>query len=114
MPTRRKGKADTARASLRKGAGATAAAAEHPAAAAPAAPAAAAPPRSITKRLKDSASDRCPHCERSFNPKAYDRHVEWCKEKAIQANIKSNSTTETNKAKERMEARKQYRPPNLK
>ncbi|EDW60687.2 putative uncharacterized protein DDB_G0277255 isoform X2 [Drosophila virilis] len=114
LPTRRKGKADTARASLRKGAGATAAAAEHPAAAAPAAPAAAAPPRSITKRLKDSASDRCPHCERSFNPKAYDRHVEWCKEKAIQANIKSNSTTETNKAKERMEARKQYRPPNLK
>ncbi|XP_064538028.1 putative uncharacterized protein DDB_G0277255 isoform X5 [Drosophila montana] len=115
LPTRRKAKADTTRASMRKGAGATAAAAaEHPPAAAPAAPAAAAPTRSIAKRLKDSASDRCPHCERSFNPKAYDRHVEWCKEKAIQANIKSNSTTETNKAKERMEARKQYRPPNLK
>ncbi|XP_023171901.2 uncharacterized protein LOC111600149 isoform X3 [Drosophila hydei] len=127
---RRKAK-DTTRGSLRKGGGATAAAA---AAAAPAAPAhaeppaapaapAAAPPsssrprateRSITRRIKDSATEHCPHCERSFNVKAFDRHVEWCKEKAIQANMKASNTAETSKAKERMEARKKYRPPNLK
>ncbi|XP_017838351.1 PHD finger protein rhinoceros isoform X2 [Drosophila busckii] len=70
--------------------------------------------RSLARRIQGVASERCPHCERSFNPKAFDRHVEWCKEKAIQATIKSSSTTETSKAKERMEARKQYRPPNLK
>lgn len=70
--------------------------------------------RSLARRIKDVASNQCPHCDRSFNPKAFDRHVEWCKEKAIQNSIKSVNTTETNKAKERMEARKQYRPPNLK
>ncbi|XP_062136499.1 putative uncharacterized protein DDB_G0277255 isoform X8 [Drosophila sulfurigaster albostrigata] len=117
--TRRKTNTDqaraTARSSLKKAAGA----------AAESSGAAAAPSgltrdrmrssdRSISKRIKDTASERCPHCERSFNPKAFDRHVEWCKEKAIQANIKAANTVETNKAKERMEARKQYRPPNLK
>lgn len=70
--------------------------------------------RSLAKRIKDVAYNRCPHCNRNFNPKAFDRHVTWCKEKAIQATIKSANTAETNKAKERMEARKQYRPPNLK
>ncbi|EDW00672.1 GH20883 [Drosophila grimshawi] len=67
-----------------------------------------------SRRAKEPAADRCPHCERTFNLKAFDRHVEWCKEKAIQANMKTTSTAETNKAKERMEARKQYKPPNLK
>lgn len=115
----------TARASLRKAAStlSNSSASETPpvaAAAAPAAPAPApAPPasvreRSLAKRIKAPACDKCPHCERSFNPKAFDRHVEWCKEKAIQANMKSGNSQETSKAKERLEARKQYRPPNLK
>ncbi|TDG43050.1 hypothetical protein AWZ03_010514 [Drosophila navojoa] len=133
LSIRRKSKTDMTRASLRKGAGAGTAATVGVAAAGPAnaepqatsAAAATAPPtlsrdrsrasdRSITRRIKDTATEHCPHCERNFNIKAFDRHVEWCKEKAIQANIKSNNTAETNKAKERMEARKKYRPPNLK
>ncbi|XP_033252585.1 uncharacterized protein LOC117191952 isoform X1 [Drosophila miranda] len=70
--------------------------------------------RSPAKRIKGVASEHCPHCERNFNVKAFDRHVEWCKEKAIQATMKLTNTQETSKAKERLDARKQYRPPNLK
>ncbi|XP_068144518.1 LOW QUALITY PROTEIN: serine-rich adhesin for platelets [Drosophila tropicalis] len=68
----------------------------------------------LKRSIKDTASDRCPHCDRTFNPKAFDRHVEWCKEKAVQAAIKAANSTETAKAKERLDARKQYKPPNLK
>ncbi|XP_017024553.1 uncharacterized protein [Drosophila kikkawai] len=106
----------TARASMRKAAStlSNSSSTETP----PAAPVAPAPPtvreRSQAKRIKAPACDRCPHCERTFNPKAFDRHVEWCKEKAIQANMKSGNSQETSKAKERLEARKQYKPPNLK
>ncbi|XP_033246434.1 uncharacterized protein LOC108159466 isoform X3 [Drosophila miranda] len=70
--------------------------------------------RSLAKRIKGVASEHCPHCERNFNVKAFDRHVEWCKEKAIQATMKLTNTQETSKAKERLDARNQYRPPNLK
>ncbi|KAH8254490.1 hypothetical protein KR032_010431 [Drosophila birchii] len=109
----------TARASVRKAAStvSNSSSVETPPAA-PAAPVAAPPTsvreRSQSKRIKGPACDRCPHCERTFNPKAFDRHVEWCKEKAIQANMKSGNSQETSKAKERLEARKQYKPPNLK
>ncbi|XP_033255247.1 zinc finger C2HC domain-containing protein 1A-like [Drosophila miranda] len=62
--------------------------------------------RSLAKRIKGVASEHCPHCERNFNVKAFDRHVEWCKEKAIQATMKLTNTQETSKAKERLDARK--------
>ncbi|KAH8321922.1 hypothetical protein KR067_009823 [Drosophila pandora] len=130
VPVRRKSQTEmvrsTARASLRKTAStlsnnsgdtAVATGAPAPAAVATSAPAAAPPApreRSLAKRIKGPACDRCPHCDRTFNPKAFDRHVEWCKEKAIQATMKSGNSQETSKAKERLEARKQYRPPNLK
>ncbi|KAH8328874.1 hypothetical protein KR074_008216 [Drosophila pseudoananassae] len=128
LPVRRKSQTEmvrsTARASLRKTAstlsnnsGDSAPLATAPVAAATPSPAAAPPApreRSLAKRIKAPACDRCPHCDRSFNPKAFDRHVEWCKEKAIQATMKSGNSQETSKAKERLEARKQYRPPNLK
>ncbi|KPU76788.1 uncharacterized protein Dana_GF13426, isoform C [Drosophila ananassae] len=130
IPVRRKSQTEmvrsTARASLRKTAStlsnnsgdtAVATGAPAPAAVATSAPAAAPPApreRSLAKRIKGPACDRCPHCDRTFNPKAFDRHVEWCKEKAIQATMKSGNSQETSKAKERLEARKQYRPPNLK
>lgn len=129
LPVRRKSQTEmvrsTARASLRKAASTLSSnsAPEAPAVApaastAPAAPAAPAAPlvreRSLAKRIKAPPCDRCPHCDRTFNPKAFDRHVEWCKEKAIQATMKSTNSQETSKAKERLEARKQYRPPNLK
>jgi len=106
----------TARASLRKAASTLSSNSAPEAPAGP--PAAPAVPlvreRSLARRIKAPACDRCPHCERTFNPKAFDRHVEWCKEKAILNNIKSTNSQETSKAKERLEARKQYKPPNLK
>lgn len=51
---------------------------------------------------KSSNYERCPYCDRSFGPKAFDRHIEWCKEQSIRINSKSTATQE---AKERLEAR---------
>ncbi|XP_011184279.2 homeobox protein 5 isoform X2 [Zeugodacus cucurbitae] len=70
--------------------------------------------RSLAKRIQPPPAEQCPHCERCFGPKAYDRHVEWCKEKALQASIKQTTKTEQNLAKERLEARTKYRAPCLK
>nr|XP_036231547.1 homeobox protein 5 isoform X3 [Bactrocera oleae] len=70
--------------------------------------------RSLAKRIQPPPAEQCPHCERCFGPKAYDRHVEWCKEKALQASIKHTTKTEQNLAKERLEARTKYRAPCLK
>ncbi|XP_026840590.1 uncharacterized protein LOC6589976 isoform X3 [Drosophila persimilis] len=118
LPIRRNSQTDlvrsTARASVRRAGGTatgTGAAATSPAGDPNHVPAR---DRSLAKRIKGVASEHCPHCERNFNVKAFDRHVEWCKEKAIQATIKLANTQETSKAKERLDARKQYRPPNLK
>ncbi|XP_046866330.1 formin-J isoform X4 [Drosophila willistoni] len=125
LPTRRNSKAKAQRKTSNSeggaGGGASSSAAA-PASSSSGAPAAPALDRRDPKRssdrpkrsIKDTASDRCPHCDRTFNPKAFDRHVEWCKEKAVQAAIKAANSTETAKAKERLDARKQYKPPNLK
>lgn len=51
---------------------------------------------------KSSNYERCPYCDRSFGPKAFDRHLEWCKEQSIRINLKTAATQE---AKERLEAR---------
>lgn len=57
----------------------------------------------ITSPISKSTNyEKCPHCDRSFGPKAFDRHIEWCKEQSIRINLKSNTTKE---AKERLEAR---------
>ncbi|XP_022227558.2 formin-J isoform X2 [Drosophila obscura] len=118
LPTRRKSQTElvrsTARASVRRAGGTatgTTAAETSPAGEPSSVPVR---DRSLAKRIKSVASEHCPHCERNFNVKAFDRHVEWCKEKAIQATIKLTNPQETSKAKERLDARKQYRPPNLK
>lgn len=64
------------------------------------------PPRKSHKTTsplnKSSNYERCPYCDRSFGPKAFDRHLEWCKEQSIRINLKSAATQE---AKERLEAR---------
>lgn len=65
----------------------------------------------ILSRLVPTA-EPCPHCGRSFGPKAYDRHVEWCKEKARIANSQYNPSV--NVAKERLQARTKYKAPCLK
>lgn len=45
--------------------------------------------------------EKCPHCERNFGPKAFDRHIEWCKEQKSRIPKSPASIT----AKERLEAR---------
>lgn len=57
-------------------------------------------------------NEQCPYCERCFGIKAYDRHVEWCKEKALLKTINNKETVSA--AKERLQARIKYKAPNLK
>lgn len=57
-------------------------------------------------------SEPCPYCERCFGVKAYDRHVEWCKEKSRLLCNQKNQTK--NVAKERLEARIKYKAPCVK
>lgn len=52
-------------------------------------------------------TERCPTCDRQFGPKAYDRHVEWCKERTTRI----VSSPVNNPARERLEARVKYRVP---
>lgn len=51
-------------------------------------------------KLIDTKS--CPHCARNFGPNAYDRHVDFCKEKAQRM---STAPVISQLAKERLEAR---------
>lgn len=64
--------------------------------------------RSTSSFLADT--ERCPSCDRQFGPKAYDRHVEWCKEKKANQRIQ-HSPANVLLAKERLEARTKYVPP---
>lgn len=52
--------------------------------------------------LKPSDHEKCPHCDRYFGPKAFDRHLEWCKEHSARIQPKSAASLQ---AKERLEAR---------
>lgn len=47
-------------------------------------------------------TEACPHCSRNFGPKSYDRHVEFCREKAQRL---STAPAISQVAKERLEAR---------
>lgn len=68
----------------------------------------------LSTRLATSAqTDQCPYCDRQFGVKAFDRHVEWCKEKSLINSIK-NSNGSSSTAKGRLEARTKYRAPGLK
>lgn len=63
-----------------------------------------------TTSLSTSSNERCPSCDRQFGPKAFDRHVEWCRER--QARIQ-HSPASVRVAKERLEARTKYKVPPL-
>ncbi|XP_050311545.1 uncharacterized protein LOC126747093 isoform X2 [Anthonomus grandis grandis] len=66
-------------------------------------------PRSTTSlTVSSSQNERCPSCERHFGPKAFDRHVEWCKERKSRIH---RSPASVQQAKERLEARTKYRAP---
>lgn len=60
--------------------------------------------------LSTSSHERCPSCDRQFGPKAFDRHVEWCKEHKARLH-KSPATVLA--AKERLDARIKYKVPPL-
>lgn len=57
-----------------------------------------------------SSNERCPFCDRQFGPKAFDRHVEWCKEHRTRI---QKSPANVLLAKERLEARTKYKVPPL-
>lgn len=67
--------------------------------------------RSTAALTASPANERCPSCDRQFGPKAFDRHVEWCKER--QSRIQK-SPANVLIAKERLEARIKYKVPPLK
>lgn len=66
------------------------------------------------KRIQPPPAEPCPYCQRCFGVKAYDRHVEWCKEKSLIASIKQSNINSKAAAKERLEARIKYKAPCLK
>uniref|UniRef100_A0A182W3S1 C2HC/C3H-type domain-containing protein n=1 Tax=Anopheles minimus TaxID=112268 RepID=A0A182W3S1_9DIPT len=75
-------------------------------------PSAASTPKPILKRSMSQQNEPCPYCERCFGMKAYDRHVEWCREKALlNRNVNNNQTISA--AKERLQARIQYKAPQI-
>jgi hypothetical protein len=57
-----------------------------------------------------ASNERCPFCERQFGHKAFDRHVEWCKEHRTRI---QKSPANVLLAKERLEARTKYKVPPL-
>lgn len=66
---------------------------------------------SATSLTVSPANERCPSCDRQFGPKAFDRHVEWCKERKSRI---QKSPASVLIAKERLEARIKYKVPPLK
>lgn len=63
------------------------------------------------KRSLGPINEVCPHCGRSFGVKAYDRHVDWCKEKTKLTN--PTLSAQQHLAKQRMQARTKYKAPSL-
>ncbi|XP_065087526.1 probable serine/threonine-protein kinase DDB_G0282963 isoform X5 [Ochlerotatus camptorhynchus] len=70
-------------------------------------------PRPILKRSLSQQNEPCPYCERCFGFKAFDRHVEWCREKALLTK-NANNNNSISAAKERLQARIQYKAPQIK
>ncbi|CAG9773894.1 unnamed protein product [Ceutorhynchus assimilis] len=71
-------------------------------------------PASPTMKSRGSTTqnnEKCQTCDRFFGPKAYDRHVEWCKERKLR--IQDHLTASAQLARERLEARVNYRVPPL-
>jgi hypothetical protein len=58
-----------------------------------------------------TSTDECPFCNRCFGPKAYDRHVGYCKEKYVQRQYEVQPVPKDRiEAMERQEIRTKYRP----
>uniref|UniRef100_A0A182JL81 C2HC/C3H-type domain-containing protein n=1 Tax=Anopheles atroparvus TaxID=41427 RepID=A0A182JL81_ANOAO len=75
-------------------------------------PSAVSTPKPALKRSMSQQNEPCPYCERCFGMKAYDRHVEWCREKALLSKNAGNNQS-ISAAKERLQARIQYKAPQI-
>lgn len=64
-----------------------------------------------SKRNLGPINKICSQCGRSFGIKAYDRHVEWCREKAKITH--PTLSAQQHLAKERMQARTKYKAPSV-
>lgn len=72
-------------------------------------------PRRVTKSsFTQQPTEQCPYCGRCFGNKAYDRHVEWCREKSLLGKNSNNNSGNVSVAKERLNARIKYKAPSLK
>lgn len=64
----------------------------------------------ITKPMAEL--QRCPHCSRAFGVRAFERHVEWCADKAkILPAAPAQPPQHVAEAKQRLNARTQYKAP---
>ncbi|GIY88429.1 zinc finger C2HC domain-containing protein 1A [Caerostris darwini] len=65
-------------------------------------------PETVVKKKVPSDYVQCPACERHFNQRAAERHIPWCQKKKSET-PKSPATVD--EAKEKLNARVRYRPP---
>ncbi|XP_073961592.1 uncharacterized protein isoform X2 [Choristoneura fumiferana] len=71
-------------------------------------------PQSVrTNIMKPTAElQKCPHCSRAFGVRAFERHVEWCADKAkILPAAPAHPPQHVADAKQRLNARTQYKAP---
>ncbi|XP_039756119.1 uncharacterized protein LOC120630871 isoform X3 [Pararge aegeria] len=70
--------------------------------------------QSVRKAIMKPAADlqKCPHCSRNFGMRAFERHVEWCADKAkILPAAPQQPPPHIADAKQRLNARTQYKAP---
>ncbi|XP_063365470.1 uncharacterized protein LOC134654016 isoform X6 [Cydia amplana] len=70
-------------------------------------------PQSIRTTIMKPAADlqKCPHCSRAFGVRAFERHVEWCADKAKILPAAPVQPPHVTDAKQRLNARTQYKAP---
>ncbi|XP_030040462.1 uncharacterized protein PF11_0213 isoform X1 [Manduca sexta] len=71
-------------------------------------------PHSVRSAIMKPAAElqKCPHCARAFGVRAFERHVEWCADKAkILPAAPAHAAPHIADAKQRLNARTQYKAP---
>ncbi|XP_053610486.1 protein piccolo-like isoform X3 [Plodia interpunctella] len=70
-------------------------------------------PQSVRTAITKPTSElqKCPHCSRAFGPRAFERHVEWCGDKAKILPGAGAQPPRLQDAKQRLNARTQYKAP---
>ncbi|XP_047992302.1 formin-J-like isoform X2 [Leguminivora glycinivorella] len=70
-------------------------------------------PQSVRTTVMKPAADlqKCPHCNRAFGMRAFERHVEWCADKAKILPAAPAQPTHITDAKQRLNARTKYKAP---